>query len=72
VLDIRDLTKSYVSPEGERTLVIDVRAFHLAKGEQAALQGSSGSGKTTFLNPSPSTVARSPRCPKPTATSSAR
>jgi putative ABC transport system ATP-binding protein len=50
VLDIRDLKKSYVSPEGDRTAVIDVPRFALGKGEQAALQGSSGSGKTTFLN----------------------
>jgi ABC-type lipoprotein export system ATPase subunit len=50
MLDIRDLKKSYVSPEGERTLVIDIPKFTLGKGEQAALEGTSGSGKTTFLN----------------------
>jgi putative ABC transport system ATP-binding protein len=50
MLDIRDLKKSYVSPEGERSLVIDVPKFSLGKGQQVALQGSSGSGKTTFLN----------------------
>ena len=50
MLDIRDLKKSYVSPEGERTAVIDVPRFNLGKGEQVALAGSSGSGKTTFLN----------------------
>jgi putative ABC transport system ATP-binding protein len=50
LLLVRDLKKSYVSPEGERLLVIDVPEFTLGAGEQAALQGSSGSGKTTFLN----------------------
>jgi putative ABC transport system ATP-binding protein len=50
LLEIRDLRKTYVSPEGERMLVIDVPEFDLAVGEQVALQGSSGSGKTTFLN----------------------
>ena len=50
LLEIRDLRKTYVSPEGERMLVIDVPDFDLGAGEQVALQGSSGSGKTTFLN----------------------
>ncbi|MCL4694710.1 MAG: ABC transporter ATP-binding protein [Candidatus Hydrogenedentes bacterium] len=50
VLDVKDLKKGYVSPEGERHLVIDVPAFAMDDAEQVALQGSSGSGKTTFLN----------------------
>jgi ABC-type lipoprotein export system ATPase subunit len=50
LLEIRDLRKTYVSPEGEQVLVIDVPRFDLGAGEQVALQGSSGSGKTTFLN----------------------
>ncbi len=50
LLEIRDLKKTYVSPEGERMLVIDVPQFELRAGEQVALEGSSGSGKTTFLN----------------------
>src|SRR5258708_3221171 len=50
LLEIRELRKTYVSPEGERMLVIDVPDFDLGVGEQVALQGSSGSGKTTFLN----------------------
>ncbi|GMV93309.1 MAG: ABC transporter ATP-binding protein [Candidatus Hydrogenedentota bacterium] len=50
VLDVKDLKKGYVSPEGERHLVIDVPAFVMDDAEQVALQGSSGSGKTTFLN----------------------
>jgi len=50
LLEIRDLQKAYVSPEGGKTLVIDVPAFQLAAAEQVALRGSSGSGKTTLLN----------------------
>ena len=50
VLDIADLKKSFISPDGESNLVVDVPRFSLTEGEQIALQGSSGSGKTTFLN----------------------
>ncbi len=50
MLAITDLRKSFVSPEGTRTEVVRVAAFRLAAGEQAALRGESGSGKTTFLN----------------------
>jgi putative ABC transport system ATP-binding protein len=50
VLRIQDLKKSYVSPDGERAAVVDVAAFDVQPGEQVALRGASGSGKTTFLN----------------------
>jgi putative ABC transport system ATP-binding protein len=50
ILEIKNLKKSYVSPDGERSLVIDVPRFVMNEGEQIALEGSSGSGKTTFLN----------------------
>ncbi len=50
VLEVRDLTKAYTSPDGERLLVIDVPLFRMDFGTFVALQGSSGSGKTTFLN----------------------
>ena len=50
VLEVVDLKKSFVSPDGERTAVVDVPKFSLNEGEQVALQGYSGSGKTTFLN----------------------
>ncbi|MCC7376122.1 MAG: ABC transporter ATP-binding protein [Verrucomicrobiales bacterium] len=50
LLEIRDLRKSYVSPEGTTATVVDVAQFDLQAGEQVALSGESGSGKTTFLN----------------------
>jgi putative ABC transport system ATP-binding protein len=50
MLAVTQLTKSFLSPEGARTEIVNVREFGLAAGEQLALRGESGSGKTTFLN----------------------
>ncbi len=50
MLAISELTKSFVSPEGARVEIVRVREFGLAAGEQMALRGESGSGKTTFLH----------------------
>lgn len=50
VLEIKNLKKSFQSPEGGDHLVINVNYFSLGQGEQLALAGESGSGKTTFLN----------------------
>ncbi len=50
MLEVTDLKKSFVSPEGGRVEVVAVAAFALAVGEQRALRGESGSGKTTFLH----------------------
>ncbi len=50
MLSVVDLKKSFFSPEGERVDILNVRAFELAAGEQMAVRGESGSGKTTFLN----------------------
>jgi putative ABC transport system ATP-binding protein len=50
VLEISNLKKSYVAPDGARSLVIDVPRFTLNAGEQVALAGASGSGKTTLLH----------------------
>lgn len=49
-LEVHNLKKSYPSPEGVIQTVIDVAEFALGEGEHIALAGSSGSGKTTFLN----------------------
>ncbi|HSH93493.1 MAG TPA: ABC transporter ATP-binding protein [Roseimicrobium sp.] len=50
VLEISTLKKSYVGPDGVRSMVVDIAAFQLAEKTQLALSGESGSGKTTFLN----------------------
>ena len=50
VLQIANLQKSFTSPDGERAMIVDVPTFELNEGQHVALQGSSGSGKTTFLN----------------------
>lgn len=50
ILEIANLRKSYVSPDGERGDVVDVPGFSLREGEQLAMEGASGSGKTTLLH----------------------
>jgi len=50
LLEIKDLVKTYARPGGGEHRVVDVAAFSLEAGEQLALRGESGSGKTTFLN----------------------
>jgi ABC-type lipoprotein export system ATPase subunit len=50
MLAVSDLKKSFSSPDGERLEIVNVPAFALNAGEQVALRGESGSGKTTFLH----------------------
>jgi ABC-type lipoprotein export system ATPase subunit len=50
LLDIQDLRKSFALPGGAPQLIIDVTRFRLEAGEELALAGESGSGKSTFLN----------------------
>ena len=50
MLDIEGLRKSFASPDGARSNIIDVPEFSMAPGAQAALRGTSGSGKTTLLH----------------------
>jgi ABC-type lipoprotein export system ATPase subunit len=50
LLALTDLRKSFRTPDGDRKTIVDVASFSLAAGQQLALSGESGSGKTTFLH----------------------
>jgi len=50
LLNIDNLRKSYGTPDGAVQAVVDVPSFSLESGQQTALCGTSGTGKTTFLN----------------------
>lgn len=49
MLELRDISKSYVDAEIERTVLCDANAS-VMPGEFLAIRGRSGSGKTTLLN----------------------
>lgn len=49
-LELREIKKSYNEPGGGNLPVLDVPWFKLKQGEQVALVGASGGGKTTLLN----------------------
>ncbi|MHC4924628.1 MAG: ABC transporter ATP-binding protein, partial [Planctomycetota bacterium] len=50
LLSVCDRRKTYRTPDGEEHVVLDIPSFDLEAGHQVALEGRSGSGKTTFLN----------------------
>ena len=50
LLELRNLRKSFASPDGGTVTVVDVESFSLEARQQVALSGASGSGKTTFLH----------------------
>ncbi len=49
-LELKQLRKSYREPNGNQLPILDIDHFEMADGEQVALIGSSGGGKTTLLN----------------------
>ena len=61
LLSISALQKAFVSPDGERRVIVDVPQFGLEAGQQLALRGESGSGKTTFLHLIAGILAAGPR-----------
>lgn len=50
LLEITNLKKAFLGPDGKLHSVIDVPRFEMAERAQVALCGESGSGKTTFLH----------------------
>jgi putative ABC transport system ATP-binding protein len=50
LLEVADLKKSFTAPDGTRRTIVDVPQFAVEARQQVALQGESGSGKTTFLH----------------------
>jgi ABC-type lipoprotein export system ATPase subunit len=50
MLQVQDLKKSFPLPTGGSVPILDIPSFRLEPGEQVALVGKSGGGKTTFLH----------------------
>ncbi len=49
-LELKEIKKSYREPNGNLLPILDIEHFQIERGEQVALVGSSGGGKTTLLN----------------------
>ena len=49
-LVLKDVRKSYREPDGNTLPILNIAEFSLQSGEQTALLGRSGGGKTTLLN----------------------
>lgn len=50
LLKAEKLKRTFISPDGESNLIVDIPTFKIRAGEHIGIQGNSGSGKTTFLN----------------------
>ncbi|MEE9193309.1 MAG: ABC transporter ATP-binding protein [Thermodesulfobacteriota bacterium] len=50
LLKVEKLKRTFISPDGESNLILDIPTFKIRAGEHIGIQGNSGSGKTTFLN----------------------
>jgi putative ABC transport system ATP-binding protein len=49
-LTIRDLVKTFTAPSGQRVEVLRIPFFQLEAGQQGAIRGESGLGKTTLMH----------------------
>ena len=50
MLQLQNIKKSFVQPNGEVLQVLDIPDFKMDSGEQAVMIGRSGGGKTTLLH----------------------
>lgn len=50
MLRIKELKKSFVNSGGKVSNIININGFETGKGQQTAISGDSGTGKSTFLN----------------------
>ncbi|QDT07665.1 Lipoprotein-releasing system ATP-binding protein LolD [Rubripirellula lacrimiformis] len=50
LLEVNDVIKTFAQPGGGRLTVLDIPQFRIEEGEQVALVGTSGGGKTTLLH----------------------
>lgn len=50
MLDLIQVSKSYIEPNGKRLPILNIPRYHVGTGEQVVLMGRSGSGKTTLLH----------------------
>lgn len=50
MLQLRNIVKSYLEPDGKALPILDIADFAVQSGEQVVLVGRSGCGKTTLLH----------------------
>lgn len=50
MLELRNLKKSYLEPDGGELPILDIPRWSLGSGEEVVIVGSSGCGKTTLLH----------------------
>ncbi len=50
MLQLKDVKKSFLQPDGSELRILDIPEFEVAAGQQVVLVGRSGCGKTTLLH----------------------
>ncbi len=50
MLQLKDVKKSFIQPDGSELPILDIAEFNVEAGEQVVIVGRSGCGKTTLLH----------------------